>query len=280
MRVYFVTAFPKTEFGGNKAGVVLDADHLTDDEMVQIAKEINFSETAFVSKSEIADFKVRFFTPFHEVDLCGHATIATFNLLRDKGYIQTGLFTQETKAGILKLDVKQHTVFMEQAAPQFFDEVPKKEIERCFLQSHFVDDSYKVIIGSTGLREIFVPVIDINTLHKLKPLKEELIELSVEHQVIGVHLFAKGMDCDAYSRNFAPLVGIDEESATGTSNGVLGAYFKTYIKPKNTEFVFRQGYAMNFPSEIKVKVIQKDKLNMQVWVGGTANCIDEVEKEF
>ena len=107
LTVYRLSSFPKEDHGGNEAGVVLDADLLKDKEMLKIAKEVGYSETAFVSKSNVADFKVRFFTPANEVSLCGHATIATFNLLRDKELINPGIYTQETKAGILKLDVKE-----------------------------------------------------------------------------------------------------------------------------------------------------------------------------
>ena len=103
LTVYKLSSFPKEGHGGNEAGVVLDADSLKDKEMLKIAKEVGFSETAFVSNSNVADFKVRFFTPVNEVSLCGHATIATFNLLRDKEIISPGIYTQETKAGILKL---------------------------------------------------------------------------------------------------------------------------------------------------------------------------------
>ncbi|GIP36612.1 PhzF family phenazine biosynthesis protein [Paenibacillus sp. J2TS4] len=77
LKVYTVNSFAKTLEGGNPAGVVIDADSLSDESMKSIAGAIGFSETAFVMKSESAHFKVRFFTPEEGVDLCGHATIAT-----------------------------------------------------------------------------------------------------------------------------------------------------------------------------------------------------------
>lgn len=107
-------AFAKTEKGGNPAGVVFDADGLSESSMKEIASEVGYSETAFVMKSHMADFRVRFFTPIEEVDLCGHATIAAFNLMRDEKIILPGNYTQETKAGVLKLRVYENTVFMEQ----------------------------------------------------------------------------------------------------------------------------------------------------------------------
>ena len=81
--------------------------------MQHIAKIVGFSETAFVLKSNNADFKVKFFTPHSEVDLCGHATIATLYLLANKGIIRVGGYTQETKAGVLKVENHEDgTIYM------------------------------------------------------------------------------------------------------------------------------------------------------------------------
>lgn len=82
INAYTLNSFAKTKEGGNPAGVVTNADSLSEEEMRKIAAVLGFSETAFVLKSNAADFKVRFFTPNEEVDLCGHATIATFLLLQ------------------------------------------------------------------------------------------------------------------------------------------------------------------------------------------------------
>ena len=129
IKVFLVNSFAKTAEGGNAAGVVLDADGFQPDDMKKIAKILGHSETAFVSKSEVADFKVRFFTPEEEVDLCGHATIATFHTLVEQGRIKTGKYTQETKAGVLQVEVKDdHTIMMNQNAPLFLDIVSKEEI--------------------------------------------------------------------------------------------------------------------------------------------------------
>lgn len=276
MKLYKVTAFPKTQFGGNKAGVVLDCEKMTANEMLKLAHSLGYSETAFVLPSKIADFRVRFFTPYHEVDLCGHATIATFNVLRDLNIITPGPYTQETKAGVLKLDVQEDFVYMQQNKPQFFESIKKSEIEQCFNSKGFVNEQYPTIIGSTGLREIFVPVVDIETLNNLKPFREEIIALSINYRVIGIHLFALAEDCDAYSRNFAPFLGIDEESATGTSSGVLGAYFSKFLNV-DKEYIFRQGYSMNQPSEIKVRIKGRKSDIEEIWVGGTAVILEKQE---
>lgn len=274
MSLYKLTSFPKTEFGGNEAGVYLDADDLTKEDMLKIAKDVDYSETAFVMKSNKADFRVRFFTPLHEVDLCGHATIATFNLLRDLNEIKVGTYTQETKVGILDLVVKKNEVYMGQPLPRFYEILKNSELNTCFTNHHFVSENLPIQVVSTGMKEIFLPVKDVETLNKLNPNFEEIIEFSIKHNVIGIHAFALCDEVDAYGRNFAPIVGINEESATGTSNGALACYLHKYVVKKH-KYVLRQGYSMNLPSEIISNLDYKDNVITKVFVGGTARRINE-----
>lgn len=271
-KLYRLTAFPKTAGGGNKAGVYLDADNLSEARMQKIAKEVGYSETAFVTESDRADFRVRFFTPVSEVDLCGHATIATFNLLRDLGRIVPGEYTQETKAGILRLSVREKRVFMEQIPPFFGSTVSRSELAACFIGLEFAYDLEPRIV-STGLREIFIPVKSREALFQLQPDFDKIIDLCRKYDTIGMHVFALDVEADAYSRNFCPLVGVNEESATGTSNGALGCYLFAYHEPKR-QYVLRQGYNMGLPSEIITRLEISDQKITGVWVGGTARIIN------
>ncbi len=272
--IYKLTSFQKESNGGNEAGVVLDSDLLTDKDMLRIASEVGYSETAFVSKSKCADFKVRFFTPTDEVPLCGHATIATFNLLLKKGLIGNGIYTQETKMGILNIDVKKNTVFMEQNTPIYGEYLKEKDVKNCFYDTDWLNQKLPILILSTGMREIFLPIKSVRELNGLKPNIDEIIKISKKYKVIGIHAFSlSNDDADAYGRNFAPIVGINEESATGTSNGALGCYFNKYINNDKYDFIFRQGYSMNKPSEIITKLMIQDKKINSVWVGGNAKII-------
>ncbi|QMS85385.1 PhzF family phenazine biosynthesis protein [Candidatus Xianfuyuplasma coldseepsis] len=274
MKIYRLSAFPKSPQGGNKAGVVLDTQGLTDQMMQTIAHTVGYSETAFVFPSTQADFNVRFFTPLEEVDLCGHATIATFNLLRDKGIISLGIYHQETKAGILRLDVQEKQVFMEQNTPVFGETISADELKPCFQNNDFLDQTLPIQIVSTALREIFVPVKSVELLHQLNPDFDAIVALSKQYHVIGVHAFALALDVDAYGRNFAPILGIDEESATGTSNGALASYL-AHHKTRKENWILRQGYAMNQPSEIIAKLDITQATINAVWVGGSARILEE-----
>lgn len=274
-KVYRMSAFAKTEKGGNPAGVVFDADNLSESEMKEIAAEVGYSETAFVMKSEAADFKVRFFTPTEEVDLCGHATIATFNLMRDEKIISPGNYTQETKAGVLKLRIYEDSVFMEQNKPEFFEVIEKDEIRECYssIEGEYIGDM-KIQMVSTGLKDILLPVKNLEILLNLKPDFEKITEISKKYDAVGIHAFALDTyeEGTAHVRNFAPYYGIDEESATGTSNCALACYLNKYgNKGENGRYVFEQGYCMDSPSEIAVELVfDEEKEVTEVYVGGRA----------
>ena len=101
IEVFVVSAFGMNETGGNPAGIVLEAEGLSDSQMLHIAAEVGLSETAFLFSSDSCDFLLRFFTPAAEVDLCGHATIATYSLLHRLGKVAAGSYRQELLAGQL-----------------------------------------------------------------------------------------------------------------------------------------------------------------------------------
>ncbi len=275
--IYRVTAFSDSIDGGNLAGVVLDADSFSEEQMLGIAKEVGYSETAFVMRSTKADFKVRFFTPTDEVDLCGHATIAAFNLLRDLGIITVGCYTQETKAGILKLHVYDKDVYMEQNAPMYYAIIDKREIEGCFEsnRSDYIGDM-PIQIVSTGLKDIMLHIKDLEALLDLRPNLDLIDAISRKYDVVGIHAFC--LDTlyggESHVRNFAPRYGINEESATGTSNAALACYMMKYLKNEfDGNFVIEQGYSMKKPSKIMVKVRAINDDVIEVYVGGSAISI-------
>lgn len=291
IKVYTLNAFAEDENGGNPAGVVANDYGLDDNQMQKIAKEIGFSETAFVLKSDKADFKVRFFTPTEEVDFCGHATIGTFYLLKHLGIISPGRYTQETKAGVLAVDILEDgTVIMEQSKPKYL-----RTIEKSTDDFKEVCDSLGIKTGdtgidfmevvSTGLADLIVPVKSVEILNHMQPNMELIKEISIKHQITGYHVFAlKTGDITAECRNFAPAVGIDEESATGSASGALGAFLVknnlVEISENQVQMTFEQGMQMNRPSKITVNVgvNRENKRQVEsVFVGGKASNVQNVE---
>ncbi len=287
VKAYTVNSFAKTSEGGNGAGIVLDADFLTEEEMQKIAAVLGFSETAFVLKSDSADYKVRFFTPKEEVDLCGHATIGTFFTMATLGYIKPGNYMQETKAGILGVEIKEDlTIMMDQPLPAFFETLDKSEIaDSLNIEIGNIHEDLPVQIVSTGLKDIIVPIKSLDALLSSKPDFNKIIEISKKHNVAGYHVFSLETihTSTACCRNFAPLLAIPEESATGTSNGALGCYLYQYGKVSSNQaspIIIEQGYAMKKPSEILVSLATEGNKITGVKVGGSALNLSFIEIEI
>ncbi|OGD24476.1 MAG: phenazine biosynthesis protein PhzF [Candidatus Aminicenantes bacterium RBG_13_59_9] len=282
MRVYILNAFAKTKRGGNPAGVVLDADRLSETTMQKIAARVGFSETAFVQRAAAADFKTRFFTPAAEVDLCGHATIAVFSLLFGLRRIRPGKHSQETRAGVLGVEVQEDgTVFMDQTLPLFGNAVDREDVAASLgIGLHSLAPDMPVQIVSTGLRDIIVPVISLPVLSSINPDLDKITEISQKEEAVGYHVFSleTKRQSTAHCRNLAPLYGIPEEAATGTSSGALACYLFKYGKITEDQaqrLVFEQGYAMKRPSEIIVRLEIKNSDITGVHVGGKATAAKE-----
>ena len=269
VEVYVVSAFSKGNQGGNKAGVVLDCRSLTPADMAAIAKDLGYSETAFLIKSNVADFKIRYFTPTEEVPLCGHATIATFSLLHSLGKLDKDAYTIETIAGTLNIRIeKDGMIFMEQNHPTYFETLKPEIFAECF-ENRFIDTALPIQIVSTGLKDIMLPVTSKGHLEKLNPQFINMANLCRKLDVVGIHAFAltNNTDTTAICRNFAPLYGIDEESATGTSNCALACYLFKHYK-QQSQYVFEQGFNLGSASRLIVNIAQHDSTIDTVSVGG------------
>jgi len=287
VKAYTLNSFAKCTEGGNPAGVVLNADDLSEDSMKKIAGIIGFSETAFVMKSGVADFKVRFFTPNEEVDICGHATIGTFSTLLSKGVIKPNKYLQETKAGILSVEVNEDSsIMMNQNIPSYDKILSRKEIaDSLNITISEMIEELPIQIVSTGLRDIIIPIKNIEMVNAIKPNFEKISEISRKYNTIGYHVFTLKSfnNSNVYCRNFAPLYGITEESETGTSNGALACYLFKYnkLKSDNTNhIIIDQGYSMKKPSEIIVSLRTEREEVIEVKVGGKALNLSEIEVEI
>ncbi|OZV10816.1 hypothetical protein CIW83_17990 [Tissierella sp. P1] len=234
-------------------------------------------------------FTVRFFTTVCEVDLCGHATIATFYTLAKMGYITSiadGVKTvyQDTKAGKLSVDIifkngKVDKIFMEQATPKKIGSISDISplIESMGININEVGVSDDIIypeIISTGLPDIILPIKKKEVLDKLDVDMQTLAKISQDLGVTGVHAFhlPEINSSVVYTRNFAPLVGIDEEAATGTSNGALIYFLKKNNLIEENNIISYQGQSMNRPSTIYCEIIEKNEKSV-VKIGGNAKIV-------
>ena len=279
IKIYQVDAFTSEPYSGNAAGVVPNAKGLSNQQMQMIAKEMKLSETAFVLPGGLDyDFEVRFFTPSEEVDLCGHATIATFSLLKKLGVIEPSKseLIQKTKAGNLNIQfLKNESILMRQVKPiNIKSLLPFDKLYSVMgvnTENIGIDDLMNLPeIWSTGLPDILLPLKSVEALKNMTPSMGELADLSRELNVVGVHAFAIDEKNQIWCRNFAPAFNIPEESATGTSNGALGAclHSKGWKSNNLLSFVAHQGDWMGSPSRITVQISGNSQ--SEVWVGGKA----------
>ena len=271
-KIYVASAFCKDKKGGNKAGVVFDDNILSDDIKKNIAKQLGYAETAFISKSNKADYCIKYFTPAEEVPLCGHATVASFGVLNYLKKLDKEEYTIETKSGILSILVKNGEIMMEQNIPTFYEEIPLEEIKECF-DIDCINKNTPIQIVSTGLKDILVPIKSINLLEKLKPNFDSIKSISKKYNVVGTHLYTLDND-RIVCRNFAPLYEVDEESATGTSNCALAGFLYKKLDIKKNEYIIEQGYSLNLPSIIKVNIITDHSDNIvKIYVGGKSEFL-------
>lgn len=267
--VYVAAAFSKDDKGGNKAGVVLGRSELTSVQKVAIAKEMGYSETAFVLDSDKADFKLQYFTPTEEIPLCGHATIAAFSTLKLLNMLDKPDCTMETEAGILNIHIKDDgLILMEQNRPTYLEVLDSDIFTGC-IERNFIDHRFPIQIVSTGLNDVMLPVDSAEHLEQLSPDFEMIANMSKAKAVVGVHAFTmiKESDVTAICRNFAPLYGIDEESATGTASCALACYLFKYHK-QQPQYIFEQGHNMGEISRIIVNLSYYGSVIDSVFVGG------------
>ncbi len=277
MKIFVCDAFSSEVFKGNQAGVVIveeKENYPSEILMKNIAAELKHSETAFVKKMDNKIFKIRYFTPTEEVKLCGHATISVFSTLRKLNIVSVGKYIAETLAGNLEIIVDKDFIWMDMASPKIEYIFNLNEIKELYSAFNLdISQAPKNLIPkivNTGLSDIIIPIEDKKVLDSFTMDKEKVIELSKKYKVVGAHLFSLDKDkkFTAFCRNIAPLVGIDEECATGTSNGALTHYLKEYniisVKDINS---FRQGEAMQRASTILSRY-KEDGVTIQV--GGNA----------
>lgn len=296
VNIFQVDAFTNIPFGGNPAGVVTNSKGLKDDDMQRIANEMSLSETVFIRQLEDCYFKVRYFTPLCEVDLCGHATIAGIYTLAKKGYIKaiekgTKKARIETRLGPLTVDIafsgyEPQYIVMEQDTPRAIGRVEEiNELAAAMginVEEIGIDGtSAAPEIVSTGLPDIIMPVRNEEVLKSINVDNQALTALSNRLGVTGVHAFAldKDLEDEAVARNFAPAVGIPEEAATGTSNGALIYYLKSNNILKGERLLVRQGQYMNRPSQIACFINQGES-GFKVKVGGSASIVLEGIMKF
>ena len=303
LRFYQADVFTDVPFGGNPVAVVPDASGLTDQELQQIAREMNLSETVFILPStELnAIAKIRIFTPTKEIPFAGHPVIGAFYVLGQLGRLPLqGPITRvfhECNIGIFPVDVHSHRgeilrVVMTQPKPEFLTAIEATEELYELANALGMDKAVlkgarsPVQVVSTGLPVMIVPVRTLTAVRSIMPQAAAITEVCDRYGANGIMVFTTVTVepfATVHTRMFAPPIGVLEDPATGSASGALGAYLVHHgvvdVGP-TTEIIAEQGYELDRPARIVIQVESDDDAIQEVKVGGQVVLVMQGEITF
>lgn len=278
--MYLVNAFTDLPFNGNATGVVILNGNLSDDEMQNIAKDLNQSETVFVQRLDVGIYSTRFFTTLREINLCGHATIATFYALCTNEYIQpieNGIIkiTQHTKNEKIPVELEYFNGRIKSVHMILKAEVCDFELENYNIAQAlnisqndigFADKDCVPVKINTGSSDIVIPVKNLEILENLKPDYDKILEISNKENLTSFQVFCMEKDGIVRQRTFSPIIGVKEEAGSGTSTGATLYYINKYYSENIKSIKSVQGIELNRKSSLEAEMIDENKVR----VGGRA----------
>jgi PhzF family phenazine biosynthesis protein len=293
IQVHQVDAFTRDRFTGNPAGVVLNADGLTEAQMLAIARELNNADTAFILSPENDDHNVRarFFTPRTEAGFVGHATVAAHYVLSRRHEAPRHL-RQKSKAGTVDIEVRglddDRSIAVRQTTPPLGRELNDRErlavLDALALATDDLDTRCPLrIVGSSSTR-LMIGVRGQDALRHLKPDMTRLTTLSAQIGAAGYFVFTVthgASDHLTESRMFCPALGIPEDPVSGNAHGLLGVYLAhcRLLSRDDRRTAFRgiQGHSLHRPGRVDVELEFNNGSVEAVWIIGQAVSIFETE---
>ncbi|HDE6777387.1 TPA: PhzF family phenazine biosynthesis isomerase [Staphylococcus aureus] len=258
MKIYNTTVFAYKNQGGNPCPVVLEADELSYDDMIYIAKKLKL-EVGFVlnSNNPSCEYEFKYFVPNKEMEMCVHATIVCVTILKKNKYLDKNKFSVETLAGVLEIEIigddTDFKVKVKQGNPEISNQlIDKVDIAKALNVSvnQFTGNPVKNI--STSRFKTIIELKDVVTLNKLTPNYDYLWKVCDKIGSTGFYPFVKDEKNIYHARQFPNNTGYIEDSATGVAASALGIYIKDVMNQSFNELKVYQGFAMSSPSEIVV----------------------------
>ncbi len=287
-----VDAFTDRPLSGNACAIVFDADSLDTADMQAIARETNLSETSFVLRSNVADFRARYFTPGEEIPLAGHPTIATAFALVDSGRLRlkadapTTTISLELGVGPIRVDIDRADdgsmarATMYQKRPEFFSTfAPEQTMPMFGLNADDALPGAPIQTVSTGTAQLMVAVRDLETLRRVHfdPRAYNHLRYGVAGgEFFSVHVFClAGVTAEGqtFARHFTGPPGTFEDPFTGSATGGMAAYLWHHGLLDRPVFRAEQGHWMGRPGVAHVEVVGPRDDIRTVKVGGPAVCV-------
>jgi len=285
---YILDVFAPHKYAGNQLAVVRNSRALSDDEMLAIAKEMNYSETTFINSDSPRDggFDVRIFTPSEEVPFAGHPTLGTAYI------IQQAILGRQLDEVVLNLAVgkipvtftyeggRPSILWMRQMQPSFLCTLePQGMAELLGLDVEDIDSRFPIQEVTTGLPFIIVPLKTLAAVKKCHPETRRLLSYVSALTAKNILVFAPETyksENNFHARVFTDYLGIPEDPATGSANGCLAAYLVKYRYNGSASLTARveQGYQIGRPSLLLLQAEEKNG-GILVNVGGQVVLIAE-----
>jgi trans-2,3-dihydro-3-hydroxyanthranilate isomerase len=290
-RYFICDVFTETRFGGNPLAVLPQAVGLSTQQMQQIAREFNFSETTFVFPAKAGHTRhVRIFTPAREIPFAGHPNVGTAFVLAsagELGEIKSSLIvTFEEEAGLVSVTILESNGKIESCeltAPQslsFGKTLPVELVAAAISvdPKEVVTKTHGPQVASVGLPFIFVELRDRSALERARINMSGFEALTARDVMPDVYLYIHASDgFDIRARMFAPLSGVPEDPATGSANCALAGLLAHYNQDRNGSFSWRiaQGVEMGRPSTLIARAEKKDGVVKTTRIGGATILVSE-----
>lgn len=281
---FILDVFAEEKYSGNQLAVFKDVEGLSDKEMQDITREINFSETTFIlsNKGDSGSYPVRIFTPAQEIPFGGHPTIGTAFVIQEefeKGQADT--ISLDLKAGTIPVrfmnEGEKQVLWMKQNNPEFGQEFQIEELAEILgIAREDFDMNHPIQFVSTGLPSIIVPLKTLESVKSCKVNLEKYETFMKERQatllVFSPETYNKENDLNA--RVFCHYLGIPEDPATGSAIGNLAGYLvrNRYYDGHAVNIKVEQGFEINRPSILMIKA-DKEEESISVQVGGSVKLI-------
>jgi PhzF family phenazine biosynthesis protein len=273
--IKIIRVFPAAEHGGNPAPIVIAADNLDSEQMRKIA-EVTGHESGFVQKpsqGSPADWRMRYFVPNHEMEMCGHATIGALWALREADLIASENQLIETKSGLVRAIVPRcGAISISQPAGSVskLDNQAGEDIASVLNLPHDYFRSSVCMNAKTSRTKTLIPMKSVNELHRLRPNFEKVREICEKVRSTGLYPFAVGEKRGHFhARQFPSNSGYPEDAATGIAASALAFGLLTLGHVEiDDSVVVHQGEAMRFPSRIDIKFEQQDGEVVSCWLKG------------
>ncbi len=261
MNVLKLAAFSKNGQGGNPAGVAFCDEMPSAEEMMSIAKEVGYSETAFLVKQDDG-WRVRYFAPEMEVPFCGHATIALGAALGER--FGEGTYTLILNDSTISVRASKTDLGMAaalQSPPTWTKNAPEEWTNRILatfnLQKQQLDERFPIRIAGAGATHLIIFVKDRQTLADMKYPFEEVRALMAEQNLVTISLLWQESESVIHSRNPFASGGVYEDPATGAAAAALAGYLRDIGWKGSKSFTILQGEDMGVPSRLNVSFTEK-----------------------